>query len=92
MSAWIVTGCSTGLGRHLAQVYRAAVEEGEEDIVAQQFATNFFGAVAMIKAALPMLASSVAEHDPVLRQLRLADAAPLPVVTGVVAAEAVFGW
>ena len=119
MSTWLITGCSTGLGRHLAQAaldaghnvvvtardvakvqdlvraypetalgvaldvtdnaqvagaiqqgderfgqvdvlvnnagygYRAAVEEGEEDAVAQLFATNFFGAVAMIKAALP---------------------------------------
>ena len=33
--------------------YRAAVEEGEEDAVAQLFATNFFGAVAMTKAVLP---------------------------------------
>ena len=33
--------------------YRAAVEEGEDDAVAQLFATNFFGAVAMIKAVLP---------------------------------------
>jgi NAD(P)-dependent dehydrogenase (short-subunit alcohol dehydrogenase family) len=33
--------------------YRAAVEEGEEDAVAQLFATNFFGPVAMIKAVLP---------------------------------------
>ena len=119
MSTWLITGCSTGLGRHLAQAvleaghnavvtardvskvqdlvdshpdtalgvsldvtdagdvagavqqaidrfgsvdvlvnnagygYRAAVEEGEEDAVAQLFATNFFGAVAMIKAVLP---------------------------------------
>jgi NAD(P)-dependent dehydrogenase (short-subunit alcohol dehydrogenase family) len=119
MSTWLVTGCSTGLGRHLAQAvlqaghnavvtardaanvtdlvdahpdralglsldvtdhtqvteavrqgidrfgqidvlvnnagygYRAAVEEGEEDDVARLFGTNFFGAVAMIKAVLP---------------------------------------
>jgi NAD(P)-dependent dehydrogenase (short-subunit alcohol dehydrogenase family) len=119
MSTWLITGCSTGLGRHLAQAvlaaghqavltardpgtlrelvnrhpetalalaldvtdpaqvadavqqaeerfsrvdvlvnnagygYRAAVEEGEEAEVAQLFATNFFGAVAMIKAVLP---------------------------------------
>lgn len=33
--------------------YRAAVEEGEEGAVAQLFATNFFGAVAMTKAVLP---------------------------------------
>ena len=119
MSTWLITGCSTGLGRHLAQAvlaaghqavltardpgtltelvdqhpetalalaldvtdpaqvgravgqaaerfggvdvlvnnagygYRAAVEEGEEAEVAQLFATNLFGAVAMIKAVLP---------------------------------------
>ena len=119
MSTWLITGCSTGLGRHLAQAvlaaghhavltardpgtltelvdrhpetalalaldvtdpaqvsgavqqaeerfsgvdvlvnnagygYRAAVEEGEETEVAQLFATNFFGAVAMTKAVLP---------------------------------------
>ena len=119
MSTWLITGCSTGLGRHLAQAvlaaghhavltardpgtltelvdrhpetalalaldvtdpaqvssavqqaeerfsgvdvlvnnagygYRAAVEEGEEAEVAQLFATNFFGAVAMTKAVLP---------------------------------------
>ena len=35
--------------------YRAAVEEGEEDAVAQLFATNFFGPVAMIKAVLPSM-------------------------------------
>lgn len=33
--------------------YRAAVEEGEDDEVEQLFATNFFGTVSMIKAALP---------------------------------------
>ncbi|UZF72510.1 oxidoreductase [Amycolatopsis mediterranei] len=33
--------------------YRAAVEEGEEDEVAELFATNFFGPVALIKAVLP---------------------------------------
>ncbi len=33
--------------------YRAAVEEGDVADVAQLFATNFFGAVAMIKAVLP---------------------------------------
>ena len=121
MSTWLITGCSTGLGRDLAQAvlayghqavvtardaarvqdlveahpetalavaldvidpaqvaeavraaeerfggvdvlvnnagygYRAALEEGEEDAVAQLFATNFFGAVAMTKAVLPGL-------------------------------------
>lgn len=119
MSTWLITGCSTGLGRHLAlavlehghqavvtardpgsvqdlvdqfpdtalalaldvtdaaQVqasvraaedrfggvdvlvnnagygYRAALEEGDEADVAQLFATNFFGAVAITKAVLP---------------------------------------
>jgi NAD(P)-dependent dehydrogenase (short-subunit alcohol dehydrogenase family) len=33
--------------------YRAAVEEGREADVQQLFATNFFGAVDMIKAVLP---------------------------------------
>jgi len=121
MSTWLITGCSTGLGRYLAQAvlergdnavvtardaakvqdladahpdtalalsldvtdsaqvsavvrqaedrfgvvdvlvnnagygYRAAVEEGDEDQVAELFATNFFGAVAMIKAVLPAM-------------------------------------
>jgi NAD(P)-dependent dehydrogenase (short-subunit alcohol dehydrogenase family) len=119
MSTWLITGCSSGLGRHLAEAvleaghnavvtardvstvedlvrdnpqtalalpldvtddaqivdvvgqaeerfgrvdvlvnnagygYRAAVEEGEVEAVAKLFATNFFGAVAMIKAVLP---------------------------------------
>jgi NAD(P)-dependent dehydrogenase (short-subunit alcohol dehydrogenase family) len=119
MPTWLITGCSTGLGRHLAEAvlerghnaivtardsdnvqdlvdahpdtalglaldvtdeqkvrkavqqaeerfgavdvlvnnagygYRAAVEEGEVAEVATLFATNFFGAVAMIKAVLP---------------------------------------
>ena len=33
--------------------YRAAVEEGDDGDVQRLFATNFFGAVAMIKAVLP---------------------------------------
>ncbi|HEY0279936.1 MAG TPA: oxidoreductase [Solirubrobacterales bacterium] len=33
--------------------YRAAVEEGEDEDVRRLFATNFFGAVAMIQAVLP---------------------------------------
>lgn len=33
--------------------YTAAVEEGEDQAVARLFATNFFGQVAVIKAALP---------------------------------------
>jgi NAD(P)-dependent dehydrogenase (short-subunit alcohol dehydrogenase family) len=37
--------------------YRAAVEEGVESEVADLFATNFFGAVAMMKAALPGMRS-----------------------------------
>ena len=119
MATWLITGCSTGLGRDLARAvlehgdqvvvtardasrvgdladgfpgtalalaldvtdagqvtaavqaaedrfggvdvlvnnagygYRAAVEEGEEDAVAQLFATNVFGAVAVTKAVLP---------------------------------------
>ncbi|SDD31087.1 oxidoreductase [Auraticoccus monumenti] len=119
MPTWLITGCSTGLGRHLARAvlehghravvtardpgsvrdlvdqfpdtalalaldvtdaaqvqasvhaaeerfggvdvlvnnagygYRAALEEGDEAEVAQLFATNFFGAVAMTKAVLP---------------------------------------
>ena len=119
MSTWLITGCSTGLGRALAEAvllaghravvtardaatvqdlekahpdtalalsldvtdpaqvteavrqagarfggvdvlvnnagygYRAAVEEGDDADVRQLFATNFFGAVAMIKAVLP---------------------------------------
>lgn len=38
--------------------YTAAVEEGEDDAVARLFATNFFGPVALIKAALPGMRSS----------------------------------
>jgi NAD(P)-dependent dehydrogenase (short-subunit alcohol dehydrogenase family) len=119
MSTWLITGCSTGLGRSLADAvlahgdnavvtardvakvedlakahpdtalalaldvtdpgqvteavreaearfggvdvlvnnagygYRAAVEEGDDADVQRLFATNFFGAVAMIKAVLP---------------------------------------
>lgn len=119
MATWLITGCSSGLGRHLAQAvlkhgdkavvtarklsaiqdivtsypdtalalqldvtnsaqitqvvqqaeerfggvdvlvnnaghgYRAAVEEGDETEVDELFATNFFGPVALIKAALP---------------------------------------
>jgi NAD(P)-dependent dehydrogenase (short-subunit alcohol dehydrogenase family) len=121
MSTWLTTGCSSGLGRHLAEAaleaghdalvtardvstvedlvrdnpqtalalpldvtddaqivdvvgqaeerfgrvdvlvnnagygYRAAVEEGEVEAVARLFATNFFGAVAMIKTVLPAM-------------------------------------
>lgn len=119
MLNWLITGCSSGLGRHLAEEvlkhgdnvvitarkidsiqdivarypdrafalaldvtdnlqiaqvvqqaelhfgsvdvlvnnaghgYRAAVEEGNEEDVAELFATNFFGPVALIKAVLP---------------------------------------
>jgi len=119
MSTWLITGCSTGLGRALAEAvlaaghqavvtardvatvsdladahpdaalalaldvtdaaqvresvrraeerfggvdvlvnnagygYRAAVEEGDDADVQRLFATNFFGAVAMVKAVLP---------------------------------------
>jgi NAD(P)-dependent dehydrogenase (short-subunit alcohol dehydrogenase family) len=119
MPTWLITGCSAGLGRHLAQAvlehgwnavvtarnpatvqdiaasypntalalaldvtnrtqvtqavrqaeahfggvdvlvnnaghgYRAAVEEGDEADVDELFATNFFGPIALIKAALP---------------------------------------
>lgn len=121
MATWLITGCSSGLGRNLAQAvlkaghnavitarnieklkdiasayptnalsvqldvtddtqieetvriaeekfgtldilvnnagygYRAAVEEGDKSQVADLFATNFFGAVAMIKAVLPSM-------------------------------------
>lgn len=123
MSTWFITGCSTGLGRALAQAvlergenaaitardttgladlaqaypktalalaldvtdddqvvaavrqaedafggidvlvnnagygYRAAVEEGDPADVQRLFATNFFGPVALIKAALPGMRS-----------------------------------
>ncbi len=119
MSTWLITGCSTGLGRALAQAvlergddavvtardpakvkdlqdaypetalalaldvtdpaqvreavraaverfgavdvlvnnagygYRAAVEEGDDGEVQDLFATNLFGAIAMVKAVLP---------------------------------------
>lgn len=35
--------------------YRAAVEEGEEDAVAEVFGTNLFGAVELIKEVLPQM-------------------------------------
>lgn len=69
MSTWLITGCSTGLGRDVAQAvmqqgHQIAVtardastvhtlEEGDVAEVAQLVATNFFGAVEMIKAVLP---------------------------------------
>lgn len=119
MKTWLITGCSSGLGRSLAQAvleagynaivtarnpqvleplvsrfpqtsvataldvtradqvaaavklaeqrfgavdvlvnnaghgYRGAVEEGDEREVAELFATNFFGAVSLIKAVIP---------------------------------------
>ena len=121
MTTWLITGCSTGLGRALAEAvlrhgdnlvatarnpetladlvaahteqvqvlaldvtdpsaidaavaaagerfnsidvlvnnagygYRGAVEEGEDTAVRTLFDTNFFGAVAMIKAVLPLM-------------------------------------
>ena len=39
--------------------YRAAVEEGEENAVAQLFATNFFGPIAMIKAVHAALGATL---------------------------------
>ena len=121
MSVWLITGCSTGIGREIAEValeqghqvavtardesrvgdfverfgaralplaldvtdkaqcadavarteqafgrvdvlvnnagygYLAAIEEGEEPEVRAMFETNFFGALSMIKAALPAM-------------------------------------
>ena len=66
MATWLITGCSTGLGRALAQTVLAhghnavvtarsvtAVEEADDADIRQLFDTNFFGAVSMIKAVLP---------------------------------------
>ena len=40
--------------------YMAAVEEGDEDEIRALFDTNYFGAVAMIQAALPGMRAAAA--------------------------------
>lgn len=57
MQTWFITGCSTGLGRALAEAvldrgWNAVVTARDTD-VADLFATHVFGPVAVAKAVLP---------------------------------------
>ncbi|WP_018897930.1 oxidoreductase [Rhizobium sp. 2MFCol3.1] len=58
VSAGIETfGSIDVLVNNAGYAYRSAVEEGDEREVTDLFATNFFGAVSMIKAVLPAMRS-----------------------------------
>ena len=55
---WLITGCSSGLGKGIAKAVlargdRAAMEESQPHQVAELFAVNFFGPMDLIRAALP---------------------------------------
>ena len=150
MSTWLITGCSTGLGRALAEAviaaghnavvtardvgkvadlaadntdrvlalsldvtdtaqvtesarkaeerfggidvlvnnagygYRAAVEEGDESDIRALFETQFFGAVAMIKAVLPGMR---ARHSGAIVNISTIGVQIMPVGSGYYAAS-----
>ena len=55
-------GCIDVLVNNAGYGYLAAVEEGEDEEVRAMFEANFFGAVNMIKAALPSMRARRAGH------------------------------